>query len=102
MAKLCTWEAYWRYVLLACLVFALYYERIICAEETFVQRKFGKTYTDWAARTPVFIPKPWRRSRPELPFSLRTVLRREYNGSFFIVVAFTLIEPIDDVLLQGD
>ncbi|MEE8539888.1 MAG: hypothetical protein V3S54_08725 [Woeseiaceae bacterium] len=80
----------------------LYYERIICAEETFVQRKFGKTYTDWGARTPVFIPKPWRRSRPELPFSLRTVLRREYNGLFFIVVAFTLIEPIDDVLSQGD
>ena len=79
-----------------------YYERIICAEETFVQRKFGKTYTDWGARTPVFIPKPWRRSRPELPFSLCTVLRREYNGLFFIVVAFTLIEPIDDVLSQGD
>ncbi len=80
---------------------ALYYERIIGAEEIFVQRKFGKTYTDWAARTPVFIPKPWR-WRPEPPFSCRTVLRREYNGLFFIVVAFTLIEPIDDVLLQGD
>ena len=79
----------------------LYYERIIGAEETFVQRKVGKTYTDWGARTPVFIPKPWR-SRPELPFSFRTVLHREYNGLFFIVVAFTLIEPIDDVLLQGD
>ncbi len=49
----------------------------------------------------MFIPKPWR-WWPELPFSLRTELRREYNGLFSIVVAFTLIEPIDDVLLQGD
>ncbi len=46
----------WWFVLLACLVLALYYERIICAEETFLQQKFGKAYTDWAARTPVFIP----------------------------------------------
>ncbi len=41
----------WWFVLLACLVVALYYERINCAEETFLQRKFGKTYTDWGART---------------------------------------------------
>ncbi len=91
----------WWFVLLACLVLALYYERVICAEETFLQQKFGKAYTDWAARTPVFIPKPWRWRRPELPFSLRTVLRREYNGLLFIVVAFPLIEVVDDVLLQA-
>ena len=38
------------------LFYAFYYERIMYAEESFLRAKFGKTYLDWAAQVPAFIP----------------------------------------------
>ena len=74
------------------LVFWLYYERIIYAEEEFLRKKFGEQYLRWADQTPAFLPKltGWR--PPALPFSLRSVLRREYSGLLGIVVCFYLLE----------
>jgi protein-S-isoprenylcysteine O-methyltransferase Ste14 len=34
------------------LLFWVYYERIMFAEEEFLRRTFGKAYESWAARTP--------------------------------------------------
>ena len=60
------------------LFLVVYYERIILAEEAFLLERFGDAYRRWAAEVPVFLPRlhGWR--RPALPFSLRSVLRREY------------------------
>ncbi|MGQ0663718.1 MAG: hypothetical protein ACT4P2_09050 [Pseudomonadota bacterium] len=41
------------------------------------------------------------RWRSQLPFSLRSVLRREYNGFYLIVVALTAIEFATDVIGEG-
>lgn len=92
----------WWFILLACLIFAIYYERIILAEESFLQRKFGDVYLDWAARTPAFFPnfRLWRRSA--LSFSTRSALRREYNCFFLIVVFFTANEMAYDLLFEGE
>ena len=38
-------------------LFALYYERIIFAEEMFLRDKFGQDYLAWASKTPAFFPK---------------------------------------------
>ena len=38
------------------LIFWIYYERIVFAEEAFLREKFGAAYLDWASRTPIFIP----------------------------------------------
>ena len=38
------------------LVFWLYYERIMLAEEEFLRARYGKAFDDWAARTPAFLP----------------------------------------------
>ena len=45
------------------LALALYYERIILAEERFLEAEFGARYTEWAARVPAFLPRltGWRR-----------------------------------------
>jgi protein-S-isoprenylcysteine O-methyltransferase Ste14 len=43
----------WWVTVIFILAFCLYYERIIIAEESFMRRKFGKTYEDYAAQTPV-------------------------------------------------
>jgi protein-S-isoprenylcysteine O-methyltransferase Ste14 len=91
----------WWFVIIASLGFALYYERIIFAEEAFLRHKYGAAYTAWASRTPALIPNPRLWCAPVLRFSLRTALRREYNGFYLIVVTFTLIELVSDLLVEA-
>lgn len=88
----------WWFMLLVTLAFFIYYERIIYAEEAFLEEKFGEEYRLWAARTPVFIPNPrlWRPSA--LGFSVRKVLRHEYTGLYVIVVFSTLLDFLCDVV----
>lgn len=82
--------------LIAALVMALvllpYYERIIAAEEVFLSAKFGAVYDDWAARTPAFVPRLSGWVASSLPFSWRTVIRREQSSVYGAVVALYLME----------
>jgi protein-S-isoprenylcysteine O-methyltransferase Ste14 len=77
--------------------FALYYERIIAAEERFLFARFGETYREWAERTPLFFPRLslWRPAARA--FSLRAVLRREYSAVFGIAAAFFLLDVAEHV-----
>jgi protein-S-isoprenylcysteine O-methyltransferase Ste14 len=47
----------WWFALVFALLFWVYYERIMYAEEEFLRGKFGQAYTDWANATPAFIPR---------------------------------------------
>ena len=87
--------------LAAILLFFLYYERIIFVEEEFLREKFGQTFTEWAEQTHIIFPcfKNWR--NPNLPFSLRTVLKREYTGFFVITTSFTCLEVLGDFFYEG-
>ena len=69
--------------------FWLFYERVMLAEEDFLRLKFGAAFERWAERTPAFIPAPTRWEPPELPFSLRAVLKAEYCGFLALAVIFT-------------
>lgn len=86
--------------LLVALSFALflviYYERIIMAEEAFLVGRFGEAYREWAARVPAFFPLRFGWERPALPFSLRSVLRREYPGWISATLALFVIETAGD------
>jgi protein-S-isoprenylcysteine O-methyltransferase Ste14 len=89
-------------VLLVCVMaFALYYERIMLAEEKFLASRFQGAFREWAERTPAFFPSPgrWRRSR--VKFSWRMVLRREYSGFFAIVVTFTFLDVMRGYFERG-
>lgn len=81
--------------LVLALVFVLvllpYYERIIAAEEAFLLTKFGKEYTDWAARTPAFVPRLMGWHAPDMAYSWRSVVRREHASVFGGIVALYLI-----------
>lgn len=81
-------------VALSVMAFALYYERIMFAEEAFLRGKFRQDFEVWADRTPAFFPRfaQWRAS--PVPLSWRLVLRREYSGMFAIVSTFTALEGI--------
>jgi protein-S-isoprenylcysteine O-methyltransferase Ste14 len=75
----------------------MYYLRIAMAEEAFLAGKFGATYSDWAATVPAFVPKFWGAPRSAWApagnaFSLRHVIKREYNGVFAIVFGMFFLE----------
>lgn len=67
----------WWLPLIYLLAFALYYERIMLAEEMHLRDTFGDLFTAWANRTPAFFPKRWVWRRPALPFSIKTAIKRE-------------------------
>jgi len=81
----------WWFSLLVVLIYWIYYERIMFAEEEFLRSGFGETYEKWAADTPAFIPdiRKWR--SPDLRFSARTAIRREYTCFFGIIASFTFL-----------
>jgi protein-S-isoprenylcysteine O-methyltransferase Ste14 len=92
---------HWWFTLLIGLLFVIYHERIILAEEEFLAEKFGQQFRDWASVTPAFIPqwKNWK--RPNQTFCWRTALKREYLGFFGIVSTFTLMEAAGHYMVNG-
>ncbi len=90
----------WWLLLLYILIFWLYYERIMFAEEAFLRRKFGDVYLEWSKTTPAFIPRfrGWRES--SLPFSMRNVLKREYNGFFALVLTMVILHVAGNFIAE--
>ena len=84
-------------VLVYLLVFWIYYERIMLAEEAYLRERFGARFEAWARRTPAIVPDLRAWTPPALPFSFRTVLRREYSGVFGVIVALFALELIGDL-----
>ncbi|REC49178.1 methyltransferase family protein [Chryseobacterium pennipullorum] len=74
------------------LFYWIYYERIIYAEEQFLERKFGEEYRTWASKVPVFIPNLGLFTRSELSFSIKKVLKKEKNGLFAMFLIFMLFD----------
>jgi protein-S-isoprenylcysteine O-methyltransferase Ste14 len=78
-------------ILITCLCFWLYYERIMIAEERFLSARFGAEYARWAERTPAFFP----RARSWVPsphsFSLRFCLGRDYHAFYGFVVSTWIV-----------
>ncbi len=87
------------FVLLFSLLFWIYYERIVYAEESFLRQKFGETYLTWAENIPPFLPKSFRWEKPELPFSWRKVLKKEKNGLVALFVMLYLFQVLEVSLL---
>lgn len=82
------------------LLFWLYYERIMFAEEAFLRRTFGPAYLHWSERVPPFLPRLRRWKPATAGFSLRNVLKREYNGFFAIFVSFAFVDLLKSAMDQ--
>ncbi|MDP8209337.1 MAG: isoprenylcysteine carboxylmethyltransferase family protein [Candidatus Stygibacter australis] len=91
----------WWVVLIYILVFWLYYERIICAEEEFLIKKFGDEYLNWADSTPAFFPNFKGYIKSDLSFSIRNVLKREYHGFFALIVVMFCLKIASDLYVKG-
>jgi protein-S-isoprenylcysteine O-methyltransferase Ste14 len=74
------------------LVYWLYYERIMFAEEQFLRRKFGEVYDKWSETVSAFIPFSFRYIPSKLPFSIRNVFKREYNSFVNIFLIFLILD----------
>jgi len=90
----------WWLALIFCLVFWLYYEKIMYAEEAFLQDKFGDAFQTWAAATPLFIPRLSRWQAPTLKFSWRSALKREYASFFAMISVFFTLHLLSRLYLQ--
>lgn len=90
----------WWFSLIVILIFWLYYERIMFAEEEFLREKFGKLYAEWAESTPAFMPclRKWRSAK--MKFSFRKAIKNEYKSFFAVIVAFTILEVISDIFVE--
>lgn len=90
----------WWFVLICALAYWLYYERIMYAEEEFLRRNYSTRYEAWASRTPAFLPRlsGWKPS--DMEFSMRNVLKREYNGVFATVISFVFINILSHFFVQ--
>jgi len=84
------------YFLVASLMYWLYYERIMYAEERFLEKKFGQSFLDWSMNVPAFIPAFSKFEKGAMYFSFKAVLRREYSGFFAMALCFMIID-----LLRG-
>lgn len=82
----------WLVTAIVLLISALYHERIIYAEEAFLERKFGPAFREWAARTPAVWPNFSLWQSPRLPFAWRQALQREYLGLFGLITVFLAVD----------
>lgn len=88
----------WPFLVAVSLMYWLYYERIMYAEERYLEQQFGQPYIDWSMKVPAFWPKFKQFEKSEIPFHFKSVLRREYPGIFAITLCFTLVDYIRTAL----
>jgi protein-S-isoprenylcysteine O-methyltransferase Ste14 len=86
----------WWIPLIYLLSFVLYYERIVVVEEAFLRLKFGEEYMAWASHTPAFVLRLSKWKKPSLPFSLRALIRREYQSAFGLIMALFALEALTE------
>ena len=82
------------------LLYWLYYERIMFAEEQYLRRKFGEIYDKWSEKVASFIPYSFNYIPSKLHFSLRNVLKREYNSFVNIFLIFILLDLFRNYFLS--
>jgi hypothetical protein len=80
------------FIVVFSLIFWIYYERIVFAEEEFLREKFGDQYLQWAANTPIFIPWKLRWRKSGSRFLWKKVIQQEKNGFLALFVVFFLFD----------
>ena len=82
------------FIIIVSLLFWIYYERIMFAEERFLEKKFGDEYLNWSNGIAAFVPTFANLTKTIIPLSFKSILRREYAGLLATVVGFTFIDVL--------
>lgn len=88
------------FTIIFCLIYWLYYERIMFAEEQFLRKKFGEAYDKWSEKVSPFIPYKFNYIPANLHFSLKNVFKREYNSFVNIFAIFLLLDLFRNYFLS--
>jgi protein-S-isoprenylcysteine O-methyltransferase Ste14 len=88
----------WWFIASFCLLYWIYYERIMFAEEQFLRGKFGMDYLRWSQQTPPFFPRLKNYRKPAIRFSWKKVLKKEKNGLAAIFLIFAVFDIIEIIL----
>ncbi len=88
------------FIIIAGLLFWVYYERIMFAEEDYLRQKFGDDFETWARQTPAFFPKFKKWKKPDLTFSVKKSIRREYRGLFAVIVSFVYLNLLKNLTVN--
>jgi len=91
----------WWLPIIYALAFALYYERIMFAEEAFLRQKFGQAYMEWADRIPAFILRRLRWEKPVHRCSWKTILKRESPSLSALCCTMLALEMLGDFRQTG-
>lgn len=89
------------FILTFILIYWVYYERIMFAEEQYLRQKFGNAYLEWAGRTPAFIPRLSNWKKPALKFTWKKVLKKEKTGLLAVFSVLFLFDFLQDSIRKG-
>ncbi|MBI4397597.1 MAG: hypothetical protein HY586_00550 [Candidatus Omnitrophica bacterium] len=92
----------WWFVIIFVLLFSVFYERIMLAEEAFLRQKFGQQFLDWSSKTPAFFPKFSAWKTPEKHFSFRMVFKREYSTLLGVIIGFIALKFSGNLLAENE
>ena len=84
--------------LIMSLLFWLYYERIMFAEEKFLENKFGDKFLKWSNLVPAFLPKKLSMSISSVKFSFKSILRREYASYLSAISGLLFIDIVRGII----
>jgi hypothetical protein len=90
------------FVIIVSLLYWIYYERIMIAEEAHLERTYGDDYLRWSETVPAFIPSLKSRKPAALSFSWKAILPREENGVLATVIAFLYVDTLIDIRINGE
>ncbi|MDR0971293.1 MAG: isoprenylcysteine carboxylmethyltransferase family protein [Bacteroidales bacterium] len=85
------------FIIVFCLVYWLYYERIMYAEESYLTDKFGEEYLQWANSVPAFIPRMKNYRKSENKFSWKKALMSEKNSFCALMILFCLFDIVGKI-----
>lgn len=88
------------FILVFCLFYWIYYERIMYAEEQFLRGKFGPSYLEWSESVPPFIPRFKGFEKSNLSFSWKKVLKKEKNGLAALFLIFCAFDVAGELIQQ--
>ena len=81
------------------LLFTVFFERIIAAEEIYLKAKFGKQFMDWSDKTPAFFPDISLFKSTGSKFSRKIIFRKGPRFFLKIMVIFYSMEWINYFLV---
>ena len=88
------------------LLFWLYYERIMYAEESYLKNKFSDEFINWSKKPAAFLPNFSGYVKPKGTFSIKRVIKREYSTicgifyMFIILISFSCFsnnKPLSEI-----